>query len=531
MSERNIRQSALFSLRVLIGLIVFLRGVFLAPLGFSAFSKMSAAPLSGPDPVIVKVTQIRGAQGTGSCGGGYDLGVGLVDLDHGLAAGATTYDHGGFLWCETYAPYLWSEQAGTSTLFALQGDFNWMRSTYIPSGMTPDGSEVVGGVIFFDRGTTAPWMWTANTGPVEFLKLPDGYSGGNAVAVSPDARLIAGNVRSGGRVGVSQAAVWRDGSPEILQSTQPWSAVGGNPFEANVAYSARRTHPMTTDGSVVVGAAGSAFLVGCTATKWVNGLEQQLSTGGVETQSSVAVFVTDSGVIFGYAVLSDGRVVLIRWDAGGNPEILEPPNGLSVVNLSSIDSQGNAAGGALAQQFSCIQQCDDPLCNRKPFVWARSGGFTILPENEQAYNNSAVQDVSDSGLVAVGQLSSCEVEPDSPPQQAFVWTAESGLVLVDDLMAASGQPDPNYYLATDVSRDGNRVLVVGNPPLRDAQDTPDLTLDLAWPLRQLQNLEGLDGPQVDIVTPNVPSESLCRSLEVLNNDTGATTVFMDGEGP
>jgi len=149
------------------------------------------------------------------------LGVGLVDLDHGFAAGSTTYDHGGFLWCETYAPYLWSEQNRKSTLFALQGDFNWMRSTYIPSGMTPDGSKVVGGVIFFDRGTNAPWMWTSNAGPVQFLKLPQGYSGGNAVAVSPDGRLIAGNFRGPGRVGVSRAAVWRDGRPEILPSTYP----------------------------------------------------------------------------------------------------------------------------------------------------------------------------------------------------------------------------------------------------------------------------------------------------------------------
>ena len=54
-------------------------------------------------------------------------------------------------------------------------------------------------------------------------------------------------------------------------------------------------------------------------------------------------------------------------------------------------------------------------------------------------------------------------------------------MVVNDLMAAFDQPDPHYYLATDVSRDGNRVLVVGNPPLHDAQDTPDLTLDLAWP--------------------------------------------------
>ena len=457
--------------------------LILLSLWIGVFSNTAAAvPLSGSDPVIVKTMQIRGAEGTGSCGGGYGLGVGLVDLDHGLGAGATPYDHGGFLWCETYAPYLWSEQDGTSTLFALRGDFNWMRSTYIPSGMTPNGSKVVGGVIFFDRGTNAPWIWTANTGPVEFLKLPEGYSGGNAIAISPDGRLITGNFRVG-RVGVSQAAVWRDGRPEILLSTQPWSAVGGNLFEASVAYTARRTHPMTDDGSVIVGAAGAAFLVGCKATKWVNGLEQQLSTGGVQTQSSVAVFVANSGVIFGYAVLSDGRVVLMRWDAGGNPEIFEPPNGLSVVNLSSVDSQGNAAGGALAPQFSCIQQCNDPLCNRKPFVWTRSGGFTILPENghEDTYNNSAVLDVSDGGRVAVGRLSTCEVRPDSPPQQAFTWTAASGLVLIDDLMAAYGQPDPHYYLATDVSRNGNRVLVVGNPPLTDAQDTADLTLDLTWP--------------------------------------------------
>ena len=37
--------------------------------------------------------------------------------------------------------------------------------------------------------------------------------------------------------------------------------------------------------------------------------------------------------------------------------------------------------------------------------------------------------------------------------------------------------------------------------------------------------------QVDIVTPGVPSESLRRSLEVFNNDTGATTVCMGGAAP
>jgi len=37
--------------------------------------------------------------------------------------------------------------------------------------------------------------------------------------------------------------------------------------------------------------------------------------------------------------------------------------------------------------------------------------------------------------------------------------------------------------------------------------------------------------QVDILNPGVPSESLGRSLEVFNNDSGATTVFMGGGTP
>jgi hypothetical protein len=36
--------------------------------------------------------------------------------------------------------------------------------------------------------------------------------------------------------------------------------------------------------------------------------------------------------------------------------------------------------------------------------------------------------------------------------------------------------------------------------------------------------------QVEIVNPGVPSESLRRSLEVFNNDTGATTVCVGGAG-
>lgn len=55
------------------------------------------------------------------------------------------------------------------------------------------------------------------------------------------------------------------------------------------------------------------------------------------------------------------------------------------------------------------------------------------------------------------------------------------MVFVNKLMATFGQLNPDYYGATDVSRDGSRILAVGNPPQIVAQDTPDLTLYLAWP--------------------------------------------------
>ena len=52
------------------------------------------------------------------------------------------------------------------------------------------------------------------------------------------------------------------------------------------------------------------------------------------------MFVADNGIIFGTATTSDGHIHLIRWDADGNPEILDPPAPFGVVGLTSIDGLG-----------------------------------------------------------------------------------------------------------------------------------------------------------------------------------------------
>jgi hypothetical protein len=50
------------------------------------------------------------------------------------------------------------------------------------------------------------------------------------------------------------------------------------------------------------------------------------------------------------------------------------------------------------------------------------------------------------------------------------------------------------------------------------------------PLKSPEQLRAEVQLQLDILTYGVPSDSLRRSLEVFNNNTGETTVYMDGGG-
>lgn len=68
---------------------------------------------------------------------------------------------------------------------------------------------------------------------------------------------------------------------------------------------------------------------------------------------------------------------------------------------------------------------------------------------------------------------------------------------------------PGKIVSVDYRRHGD--------PLPPKSDTPD-------------TMRAEVRVQVEIANPGVPSESLRRSLEVFNNDTGTTTVCMGGAG-
>lgn len=473
-------QTAFASRRVVIALVIALTSVslaFFATAGSSAgkgrgstkLRRASAAP-GGLGPVVVGTTLIRGPDRA------YQPGASFADLDHGFAAGATRYLHDdGLIYNDTRACFLWS-QDGTTTLFRPSHDLDFTRSVYFPHQITPDGSKVVGSVAFLDARQPGAWVGERDAG-LKYLQLPPDSGGGSAVAISNDGLLVAGTLGGGFQAPPSQAAMWMDGVLQTLPTNQTWSEVG-SVFEQP---SPPNPHPMNSDGSIIVGAAGLSTTQ-MQATKWVNSVEQPLSTGNLQPQSSVAMFVTDDGIVFGTATRTDGVVVLIRWQADGTPEIYEPPNGLSIITLNAIDRSGTVAGGSLALSTSCIS-CPDPACDQSPFVWT-SGAFTILPENghETFYDRSTVNAVSDNGRVVVGALTACSRTEGDPPDVGFVWTADTGLTLVNDLV--TDQQNPDYWSADQVSSDGNRIMVTGNArsrPGSDDQDTSELILDLAWP--------------------------------------------------
>lgn len=418
-------------------------------------------------------------------------GVVTADLQHELVLGSTPFvNSDGLVFTDIDVPYLWSGNGSTPTsvLMTPPADLQEEESIYVPDAVTPNGGTAVGGVIFPGELSTAPWAWTPSTG-LQMLQLPaDTRFGGGAVGVSNDGSVIAGTLS--GRFVPSEAAEWKNGTLETLPTSQRWS-------EANA---------ISGDGSVVIGADGPLSTT-LQATSWVNGTEQPLPTGDLDPQSSTATFIAGNGTIFGTATLSSGQVVMLRWAPDGTLTELTPPNGMSVVQLNAIDTTGSAAGGALAPQTTCIFE-PDPACNQLPFVWTAQGGFTILPETPDVAENrntfgdrSTVTGVADGGRVAVGRSVPFESINGFPTQSAFVWSAGSGLVTVDDLMSSFGQPDPDYFAAGAVNPAGTQLLVSGDPP-NDALpfDTGTLRLDITPSMDGVTGIQSASASAADATT-------------------------------
>jgi uncharacterized membrane protein len=415
-----------------------------------AVSAAVAAP-----PVVMAVRPVPGAPDL------YGPGIGVANLDAGdLVSGASRWDNDGdgIVFSETYVSFLASPGQATR-VFAIPEEL-YYGSVIDTVSEIADNGICVGTNLWRREFRNKPYVWTPTAG---FNFLPCSSQGssscmGSAAAVTADGTTAVGYVAPLAQTLSPRAARWSiaDGKKlrltlKTLETADPWS----NAWD------------VSADGDTTVGDSG-ADEASIVAARWVGSKRKSMQEVG---SSSSALFVADdaSGSI-GWAVV-DGVRVIVRWDASGNATVAAAPGGGSVETIRASNRAATAAVGAYSIG-------DDWA----PFVWTLDGGFVTLPENgrESDYDRSEAFDVSDDGSTVVGYLGAQVISNGDPPQRAFYWNADTGFVLVNDLMTAHGETDPDYFFADAISGDGARLLVTGNVA-QDIHDTDSVIVTLARP--------------------------------------------------
>lgn len=427
----------------------------------------SCLAASEPAPVVTRVTLVTGAP---------ELllpGVSIANLDAGdLVAGSTRWDNDGdgIVFNDTHVGFLWSPADGPH-VFDIDDTLYWNPNFHFPSAIS-DNRTVVGTDYFRLELKAFPFLWTPTDG-FHFLPLPcpgqpldlPGAIGravctGAASGVSADGSIAVGLIRKGSFAPVpSQAARWtatRTGprlrlSLDLLDTPDTWSDAWA----------------VSADGSVIVGDSGPSDTE-LAAARWVGGVRQPLEAVG---NASTARFTSaDGSAAIGWATVG-AQNVLVRWDGDGTAFVAAPPAGTTIESVRAINPAATAAVGALSQNG-----------NWAPFVWTMSGGFTVIPElgREQDYDRSEALSVSADGNAVVGALQASVQSDAGPKPLGFLWTPSTGLLPIDDLLAAAGYANPGIYQASAISGDGRRILATGNPTRTD-HDTNSVIIELSSP--------------------------------------------------
>jgi len=416
---------------------------------------------------VTGVTQVTGTQDM------FGPGAGVANLDAGdLVAGVTRWDNDGdgVVFNDTHVGFLWSPADGARVFEisdALYFDSNFQFAASIAADKT-----VVGTDLFLEDFKNLPFLWAPTDGfklmPLPCPGPPSGNPGGASIsdcngaaaAISEDGSVAVGFFRDGIFGGFPTMAlrwsVTRSGQrlrldDRRLPTPDAWS----------------NAWAVSADGSVIVGDSGPTDTAPH-AVRWVNGTLQPLEA--VAGPSTARFTSADGSVAVGLGDFGTRKVIVV-WDAAGSAAVQEPPAGTSVESINAINPTGDAAVGAISTNG-----------NFAPYLWTRSGGFTVIPEagRESDYDSSEALDVSDDGTVVVGALQSRIVFNGDPAPRGFLWTPSGGLVFIDDLLVDFGLPNAGIFKASAISGDASRILATGTFPT-PITDTTSLVVELAGP--------------------------------------------------
>jgi uncharacterized membrane protein len=318
--------------------------------------------------------------------------------------------------------------AGAASAAKSQPNFIPLDSNALPSGISADGSIVVGN---YYGGSG--FYWTADTGTVPI--------GGNGVAgISADGTTIVG--RANGATSVENAAIWHwDTDWQVIGSFTSDAAPCGQSLSA--AYS------VNGDGSVIVG-------LGYDGCAYAHGFRWDAATGMTDLRSIVATRASranaisgDGSVIVGWSDRADGFRQGARWMDGAwkwfNNEY--GPVGEAL----AVNSDGSIIVGYNCGPFS-----------QWAWHWTKDAGVQCINGTVADPDHTYMSALSDDGRVIAGA-----VRPVFGPEtDAVLWLNFEPVDLRQYLLDRGVSEVQSWTLswANAVSADGSVVAGYGLGP-------------------------------------------------------------------
>lgn len=331
---------------------------------------------------------------------------------------------------------------------AMTGDLVAGEATFLGLGVIPNmgiystafAVSDSGGTVSGSNKTasgTEPARWTIEGGMTGLGDFNGGVVIGRAAAISANGLVIAGSGRINSMPG-GQAFRWTEASGTVFLGSLP----GG--VEVSQA------RDISADGNVIVGSASSDQ--GQRAVVWTPETgSTNLGTLNAATATS-ATGVSGNGLVVVGNALSAGRSEAFIWsESTGMLSLGAAPNGANYIQARAVSYDGNVIAGKTS---------DDPNILGDVFRWSNVDG----PENlgHISSTGNVAKALSSDGSIIVGGVTSGGTI--ISPNGAFVWTRESGLIHLKDLLERGyGLNLTGWTLnsAEDISPDGSVIVGFG----------------------------------------------------------------------
>lgn len=306
------------------------------------------------------------------------------------------------------------------------------------AAVSADGNVVVLSyfVPLFPSGATGGFgRWTQAGGLVWGPNLSEQNS---PTATNADGTVIVGENRSSDSVR-GPAFRWRSTSPNSVAKI---GVLAGNSYA--------RAADVSADGNTVV---GSSFSSGqqSTAFRWTSATGAT-SLGSVPgfNQSSAKSITPDGSTIFG-SLSGPGVSGVFRWTSGTGMTQVAALNNLTSVALSDVSSNGATLVGNYA--VNGVQT---------GFAWNAQSGLKSF-SGTFFYPYVTPTCVTADGSVVFGYIANSTAFDQT--QRAFVWSAWTGLIDLNDYLASQGVSNQDFTISSvrGCSADGLTLACIGQP--------------------------------------------------------------------